>query len=531
VSKSTSLELQDLVTVHTFYLGLLNEVVGHPVPVPQEVKEFDPAPESVHHSITAYRRWLAILDMAISPPMVRDALKRSTKYESAEALLRYYMRKGAPSDREKADFVVTFLFRSRKKPAANAAFEAVQQSATDVLEFEAELYKIMGDMKPPELPAEHLQLVKEFEFIEQEVDEFRHFDALMDSGIVQRVREIKQALGPSVYHPHALATLAVYNAFFGQRFEQLFKDATEQIKTFAAKVQQEGGSIMSRIEGDVIVKHLAEVEEAKLLKQEYGAAMESFRKVSKYKKAVDSRRFTRGPGAAAGAPPQGEPQPTLEPVPGPAEPMLEPIAAGPESAAHGHTPVHTPVPRPVREQGPPSGKHPVLGPSGHQPGQPPSIAASPQVRELEDGKIRGVQASIRSFMHSADPKTVRMVPLRNASVPLTVAEAEAFHADYQGEKSFRADYVEMVMHLAAIRARMLTELADYKAKKSSAYLWKPHADSLAYLLTAAEMAMERAKALGATASQRGLADKMMALQETSDRVREQMQVVAKALQA
>lgn len=527
MSKSTSLEFQDLVTVHTFYLALLNEVVGHPVPVPQEVKEFEPAPESVHHSITAYRRWLAILDMAISPPMVRDSLKKSTKYESAEALLRYYMRKGAPSDREKADFVVTFLFRRRKKPDATATvYDPAQQSAADALEFEAELYKIMGDMKPPELPAEHMQLVKEFEFIEQEVDEFRHFDALMDSGIVQRVREIKQALDTSFYHPRALATLAVYNAFFGTRFEQLFKEATEQIKTFAAKVQQEGGSIMSRIEGDVIVKHLAEVEEAKLLKQEYGAAMESFRKVSKYKKAVDSRRFTRAPGAPGAPAPVAAPPP--EPAPAPAmESMLEPIAAGPESApgAHSFRPLHPHAAAPP--QGPPSGKHSSLGPSA----QPPSLAPSPQVREIEDGKIRGVQASIRSFMHSADPKKVGMVPLRNTSVPLTPAEAEAFHVDYHGEKSFRADYVEMVMHLVAIRARMLTELADYKAKKTSAYLWKPHADSLAYLLTAAEMAIERAKNLGATAGQRGLADKMMALQDTSDKVHEQMQVVARALQA
>jgi hypothetical protein len=519
VSKSTTLELQDLVTVHTFYVSLLNDVVGHPVPIPQEVKEFDPAPEAVHHSISAYKRWLAILDMAISPPMVRDALKQSTKYESAEALLRYYMRKGSPSDREKADFVVTFLFRSRKK-AETAAFDPVQQATADALEFEAELYKIMGDMKPPELPAEHQQLVSEFEFLQQEVDEFRHFDALMDSGIVQRAREIKQSLDTSFYHPRALATLAVYNAFFGARFERLFKEATEQIKTFAAKVQQEGGSIMSRIEGDVIVKHLAEVEEAKLLKQEYGAAMESFRKVSKYKKAVDSRRATRGPGGA-GAPGQAGLQPELEPAPAAAEPMLEPIAAGPEAASAS---LH----KPAREQGPPSGKTPALRPSGPQP---PSIAPSPQVRELEDGKIRGVQASIRSFMHSADPKKVSMVPLRNTSVPLTTSEAEAFHVDYQGEKSFRADYGEMMMQLVAIRARMLTELADYKAKKTSAYLWKPHADSLAYLLTAAEMAMERAKNLGATASQRGLADKLMALQETSDKVREQMQVVAKALQS
>jgi len=528
LSKSSTLELHDLVSVHIFYMGLLHETVGHAVPVPQEVKEFRPTPEGAH-SVSSFKTWLAILDMAITPPMVRDALKRSTRYEVAEALLRYYMRKGSPADREKADFVVTFLFRSRKKPPANPAFEPVQQSAADALEFEAELYKVMGDMKPPELPAEHSQLAQEFEFLEQEVDEFRHFDALMDSGIVQRAREIKQALGPSIYHPRVLATLAVYNAFFGARFELLFKEATEQIKTFAAKVQKEGGSIMSRIEGDVIVKHLAEVEEAKLLKQEYGAAMESFRKVSKYKKAVDSRRFTRAPGAPAATPAgapaapvaaaPAEPPPAAPEAPPPpaTDPGLEPIAAVPEAAP-------APAPKPAPPQASSSGKMAALGP------QPPGLMPSPQVKGIEDGKIRGVQESIRSFLRSADPKTVHAVPLRNASVPLTPAEAEAFQAGYAGEKSFRADYVGMMMQLVAIQARMLTELADYQAKKSSAYLWKPHADSLAYLLTAAEMAIQRSKGVATTAGHRGLADKVKALEETAHKLRQQMKVVAKALQ-
>jgi DNA-binding phage protein len=164
-------------------------------------------------------------------------------------------------------------------------------------------------------------------------------------------------------------------------------------------------------------------------------------------------------------------------------------------------------------------------------GKPAPLTPSPQVREIEDARIKGVQASIRSFMHSADPKTVKAVPLRNASVPLTPSEAEAFHADYQGEKSFRADYVDMVMHMVAVQARMLTELADYKAKKSSAYLWKPHADSLAYLLVAAEKGIERSKGMATLAGQRGLADKVKSLQETAIKLRDQMQLVARALQA
>src|SRR5260370_3370604 len=111
----------------------------------------------------------------------------------------------------------------------------------------------------------------------------------MDSGILQRVRELKSHFGASCYHPQVLTCSAVYNVFFGKRFDDLFHDATNQIKAFAAKVKQDGGSIMSRVDGDVTVKNLAEVEENKILTQEYGGAKEKFQKISKFKKAVDSR--------------------------------------------------------------------------------------------------------------------------------------------------------------------------------------------------------------------------------------------------
>ena len=45
-----------------------------------------------------------------------------------------------------------------------------------------------------DLPKERAQLIGEFEFIRQEVEDIRHFDKLMDSGISQRVREINPSI-------------------------------------------------------------------------------------------------------------------------------------------------------------------------------------------------------------------------------------------------------------------------------------------------------------------------------------------------
>src|SRR5262249_32407795 len=140
-------------------------------------------------------------------------------------------------------------------------------------EFEKELIQMIGEA-PGQLPEEHQNLLREFQYLHQEADDFRHFDQLMDSGIMQRVREVKHQFGTSFYHPRVLATIAVYNAFFGRRFDELFREAATQIKAFAQKVQQEGGSIMSRVDGDVTVQNLTEVEETKILSEDYSKSQE-----------------------------------------------------------------------------------------------------------------------------------------------------------------------------------------------------------------------------------------------------------------
>src|SRR6185437_3215443 len=113
--------------------------------------------------------------------------------------------------------------------------------------FEEELYTILGDQEVVALAEEHRQLVRELPFVRQEVEDLRTFDELMDSGVIQRVREIKQRFGNSFYHPRVLSTIAEYNVFFGRRFDELFKETAQHIKQFVATVQKQGGSIMSRV--------------------------------------------------------------------------------------------------------------------------------------------------------------------------------------------------------------------------------------------------------------------------------------------
>ena len=494
-------DLLELATVHGFYVDLLQRTAGHPVPIPRQPVQGD----RVTQSLTTLRNWIDILDMAITPLTLRDALKLLGRGDALEALLRYYVLKNShrDSDRDKTDFVASYLYRhpaewrQRKISALTESDDAATLSIAKAQEFEEELANILAGTEIAALPQEHQQLLREFEFLYHEIEDLRHFDALMDSGILQRVREMKAAFGQSFYHPRVLANVAVYNTFFGQHFDKLFAQAAEQIKTFAAKTQEEGGSILSRVEGDVTVKNLAEVEEQKILKAEYGTAQEHFRKVSKFKKAVDKRRSGR-PAAAPVA--VAAPAATATPAAAPAAAA----AAAPSTTF-------------------PAGVEPAFTAASQQ-------AAAPAAAGMEPGKIRTVLESIRNFVKVAERGADNIVPLRGGNVVLTPAEVEAYRSDFGQEKSFRADQANFYMDEVALHTRMMHELAEYKAKRSSAYLWKPHADSLTYLLTASAKCIESGKGLLAMAEQRGLGDKVKSLSGSMDKLRAQMQYVAKALQ-
>lgn len=494
-------ELLDLTAVHGFYRALLEGYLGHAVPVPMERQPNEGA-SPVDHSTAVLKRWLRVLDMAISAPMVRDALPELSGHETCEALLRYYVLKASTldADRDKTDFVATWLYRTplpgskrSGKFVRGAAHDAYYFFAQQALEFETELMAMFGDAPQPALPKEHSQLLREFEFIYSEIDDLRTFDQLMDSGVMTRVREVKRSFGKSFYHPDVLSLLAAYNVYFGSRFDELFREATQQLKGFAERVLQEGGSIMSRVDGDVIVKHLTEVEEHTMLRTEYQGAQEQFRKVSKMKKAVDSRKSRTTPGA----PP---PPPMIAPTP-PPEAKTAPVVPGAR---------RVPTADPLAE----------------------SLAAGRGLgTTLEDTKIRGMMDVIRNFVRAADPAAAGIVPLRQGNVTLSATEVEAFRADYYEEKSFRGEYASMVMELTAIHARLAAELAEFHAKQHSAYLWKPHADAITFLLSAATRCVSEADRLFQTTEHRGLTEKARGLNNSIQKLRQFAQQAARALQS
>ena len=144
-------ELKDLKTVHTFYLGLLEKNLGHGVPVPAEIKIISDAPANIEEHIHNFKMWLDLVDLALTPPLIRDALKTLPGFETAHALLRYFTSKASQrsGDRDKTDCIITYLFRTPaqgehqawQRPEVDSSYAYISQAA---LAFEAELVPRAG---------------------------------------------------------------------------------------------------------------------------------------------------------------------------------------------------------------------------------------------------------------------------------------------------------------------------------------------------------------------------------------------------
>ena len=455
-------ELAILATVQGFYEKLLQEFVEGEVPVPAGLETVSLQSDSdVGETLNAMRRWLRLLDMATSPAMLRQAFNDDSDPEIAEAMLRYFVRKKdhSDSDRDKTDIVATFLYRHPRVPGQWEQRGYGLDGSLPLSPFEIALIEILADADLPLLPEEHLQTLRRFDALEEQVLRFRDLNALLESGLIQTVRQLKQSLESSFFHPGVLATIAPYNSTFGSRFDELFRAASAEIKTFADDLEEQGGTILGSVDGvDVTVDQVKGMDENGLLKLDYGHALEKFHRVSKLKQTLD--QMPRGKrGSKSG-----------------------------RTAAAAKPAVKTTSNVTAR---------PAFNLKAMQK------AVTPQQVASEETKLLKVEESVRIFVRVADPKFRQVVPMRFFNLTLTPAEAEAYCADYLEEKSLRAGVARVLLRLVAVTARIITELEELKRANNSPSLWKLHADSLVTLLEIAAKATENSERVCTLASQRG----------------------------
>ncbi len=427
-------ELALLATVQSFYQRLLSDQLGGELPAPAEL-----APDVISHTddvrstLETMHRWIHLLDMAITPAMLRLGVQPGLDPEVAEALLRYFARHRDDSgaNRDKTDLVATFLFRHPRVADQWERRGYGLDGSIPLSPFEIALLEILSESDVPELSDADVQLLREFSPLLEQANRFRDFGALMDSGIIPRVRELKAALGESMYHPGVLATLAPYNVAFGDRFLELFAAATQEIRAFAKRLEELGGSILSTADGvEVTVEDVAALDQEALLKVDYGLALDKFRRVARLQKELERR------------PPVARAHPNSAPAAG----------AGGAAAAPAPAPKYVPA------------------------------AVTPQALSVEEAKLRRVEESIRVFVRVADPKFRQIVPMRYFNLELSPAEVEACTADYLEQPGARAAAARILLRIVAVTARITTETEELKRSQNSRSVWKLHADSLVVLI-------------------------------------------------
>ena len=494
LAEDLKFELSILATVQGFCQKLMRDLLGGEVPVPAGLDDASlRSGGDLPDTLSRMYRWLHVLDMAISPAMLRQALTPDTDSEVAEALLRYFVRRREPSEinRDKTDLVATFLYRHPRVAGQWEQHGYGLDGALPLSPFEIALIEILADTDAPQLPEEHVQLLRNFDPLRDEIKRYRDFNALMDSGVVSRVREIKRWLDSSFYHPGVLATVAAYNAAFGERFDQLFAKALSEIKQFAQALEEMGGSILSTVDGvEVTVEHVAAIEENDMLRADYGHALEKFRRVSRLKKELDRRPPIR---KSLLVPPVGKPFRT---------------AAG--SAA-------SPKPARIKAEKTPASA-PVFQP----------LAITAQQISAEESKLRRVEESIRVFVRVADPKYRQIVPMRFFNLMLSASEADAYSATFLEEKTVRADVARVLIRLVSCVARINTELEELKRSQSMSSLWKLHADALVVLMDIASTVTEEAGGVAKAAEQSDAAASK-SIHETLQKLRSRCDAAVKVL--
>src|SRR5258708_35990368 len=177
-------ELQLLATGQGFYQRLLSNRLGGELPAPAEL-----APDVISHAddvrstLNQMHLWIQLLDMAITPAMLRLGVQSDLDPEVAEALLRYFARHRdySGANRDKTDLVATFLFRHPRVAGQWEKRGYGLDGSLPLSPFEIALLEILSESDAPILPEQHVQRLREFGPLLDEAKCYQDFNALIDS--------------------------------------------------------------------------------------------------------------------------------------------------------------------------------------------------------------------------------------------------------------------------------------------------------------------------------------------------------------
>ena len=217
--------------LHTVFSGIVEKELGHPIPLPQEVREAaggrNPSPNQAASESCAH--WLALLDLAISPHKLRGYVAAEDPEEpTLLALVRFLVFKKAHSeiDRDKVDWLFTHLFKRREERRGSPTGWPRK-----------EIQEILAGVEFPPLGRKAEDQLMDVPALLDEIKYFRSFHQITDSRAVERGRSMKNQFGEDFFHPDILAAIVNYNLLLGKKFYGLIQEVSQKVHEFAKSGQ------------------------------------------------------------------------------------------------------------------------------------------------------------------------------------------------------------------------------------------------------------------------------------------------------
>ena len=216
--------------LHSILSEIVKKLLGGVPPVPESVQESLARAESASGAegekpiSEQDLRWVELLNLAVEPPMLRRSLKsRKTSEAAIQALIRFLVSKKPHlrGDREKVDWVVTYLFQVREERKGSPGGW-----------FTSEIENILEgfDFLPLSMPGEEMLL--EISALLDELKYFRKFSEITESRIIQRGRYLKGQFGAEFFHPTVLAAIVNYNFLLGRKIQALLQETVRKVSQF-----------------------------------------------------------------------------------------------------------------------------------------------------------------------------------------------------------------------------------------------------------------------------------------------------------
>ncbi len=236
---------RSLWTFYQFLGGVFKHLGRGPVPFSYDFQEFyrrvqEAAPrvglenvsgieqelDSIEKEICSIHEQLATIDAKLAPSLLRRFFDRLHQQDEKILLVlsKFYLQSPEfnRDTLDKLDILFTRL--------ASVPLEDGRVLPKDPAELEEVFEKLVRIGSPPSLDEfEGGALIQAVQELQQEVEAIQEFEALLTSGVLDRLRELKVRLGKSVLDPKLLTQVVTTNVTARNRFEELYRDEEVQI--------------------------------------------------------------------------------------------------------------------------------------------------------------------------------------------------------------------------------------------------------------------------------------------------------------